>query len=210
MVEAVLGCLVAIALTYVASGLTSLFKGVFNSKAITEPNIHQASLPITADSVSFVTEPQNLIRSKTAVEKLHCYVFSYFATFLAVYIPFNSNEALQGSAINLMESRLAFDIVVEWQYLPVMCAILSIIAFGPLWKIAQLMASAVAGIASRYTAVGELKYLSFTVLSMVFLAVFISGNLSWSLNPEAIWFESIKLSLIFCFFYLLCAIHETN
>lgn len=206
MLQAILGGIVAIVLSMIANLLTPCLQEFFKIKPVRacEP----PEQPIADPEPSNVDEwrAQNRAKLETVVGKVFFYGFSYFAMYMAFYIPLSINGGLLNPTINLIDSRLALDFVIDENNLSTICAIFGVLAFGPFWKLSQLIASIVSSIVVRFTFVNEVKFLAFTVLAMVFWAFFIAGNVSWVLNPEADWFSSIQLSLILWFLLFFSAL----
>jgi len=184
MIEAILGGIVAIILSMIANVLTPVFQNFFKIKPVTVPDIPEQQIP----------------------EPVYFYGFSYFAMYMAFFIPLSLNGGLVNPTVNLIDSKLAIDYGINQDNLSTICAIFGVFAYGPFWKLSQLIASFIGIIVVRFAFVNEVKYLAFTVLAMVFWAFFIAGNVSWVLNADAGWFDSIKLSLILWFLMFFSAL----
>ncbi len=139
---------------------------------------------------------QNRAKLEAVVSKVYFYGFSYFAMYMAFFVPLSSNGGLFNPTVNLIDSKLALDYVINQDNLPTICAVFGVLTYAPFWKMSQLIASLINSIVVRFTFVNEVKYLAFTVLAMVFFAFFVAGNVSWVLNANAGWLDSIKSSLI--------------
>lgn len=196
MFEAIIGGVVAIVLSMVANILTPFFQSFFKIEPPALPDISEQ--PIQEPEPSNIDDwrAQNRAKLETVVGKVYFYGFSYFAMYMAFYIPFMLNGGLIHPTVNIAESKLAIDFIVDENNLSTICAVFGVLAYFPFWKLSQFIASVVSSILVRYTFVNEVKYLAFTVLAMIFWAFFIAGNVSWVLNTQASWFDSVKLSLL--------------
>ncbi|BBI98467.1 hypothetical protein FGKAn22_01600 [Ferrigenium kumadai] len=206
MIEAILGGIVAIILSMIANVLTPLFQDFFKIKPVTVPDIPEQQIPEPEPSNVEEWRAQNRAKLEAVVGKVYFYGFSYFAMYMAFFIPLSLNGGLINPTVNLIDSKLAIDYVINEGNLSTICAIFGVLAYGPFWKLSQLIASFISAIVVRFTFVNEVKYLAFTVLAMVFWAFFIAGNVSWVLNADAGWFDSIKLSLILWFLLFFSAL----
>jgi hypothetical protein len=198
MFEAIIGGIVAIILSMIANFLTPFFQDFFNIKPPKVPSV--ADTPIAEPEPLNVDEWRRKNREKlnTVLGKVYFYGFSYFAMYMAFYVPIALNGGLLHPIVNLAESKLGIEYIINEDNISMICAIFGILAYAPFWKLSQYIASLISSIVVRFTFVNEVKYLAFTVLSMVFWSFFIAGNVSWVLSIEAEWFDSIKLSLLLC------------
>lgn len=198
MLEAILGGIVAIILSMLANILTPIFQDFFKIKHSTISDIHENSIPEPEPEPSNVEEwrAKNRAKLDAVVGKVYFYAFSYFTMYMAFYLPIILNGGLLHPVVNLIDSRLAIDYIINENNLSTVSAIFGVLAYGPFWKLSQFIASFISSIIIRFMSVNEVKYLALTVLAMVFWAFFIAGNVSWVLNPKVEWFDSIKLSLI--------------
>ncbi len=206
MIEAILGGIVAIILSMIANVLTPFFQDFFKIKPVTVPDIPEQQ--ITEPDPLNVEEwrARNRAKLESIVGKVYFYGFSYFAMYMAFFIPLSLNGGLVKPTINLIDTKLAIDYVINQDNLSTICAIFGVLAYAPLWRVSQLIASFVSSIVVQFTFVNEVKYLAFTVLAMVFWTFFIAGNVSWVLNADAGWFDSIKFSLILWFLLFFSAL----
>ena len=195
MLEAIVGGIVAILLNMISNILTPYFQDFFKGKTATVPEIPEEPIPEPDPLNVEEWRAQNRAKLEAVVGKISFYGFSYFAMFMAFYIPVAINGGLIHPEINLANSKIAIDYIVNEDNLPKLCAIFGVLAYAPFWKLSELIASIVSSVAVKFTSVNEVKYLAFTVLSMIFWAFFIAGNVSWLLTLEASWFDSIKMSL---------------
>ena len=198
MFEAIIGGIVAIILSMIANFLTPFFQDFFNIKPPKVPSVPDS--PIAEPEPLNVDEWRRKNREKlnTVLGKVYFYGFSYFAMYMAFYVPIALNGGLLHPIVNLAESKLGIEYIINEDNISMICAIFGILAYAPFWKLSQFIASLISSIVVRFTFVNEVKYLAFTVLSMVFWSFFIAGNVSWVLSIEAEWFDSIKLSLLLC------------
>ena len=206
MLEAILGGIVAIVLSMIANVLTPFFKDFFKIKPVTVPDTPEQEMPEPEPSNVEEWRAQNRAKLEAVVGKAYFYGFSYFAMYMAFFVPISLNGGLVNPTVNLIDSKLAIDYVISNENLSTICAIFGVLAYAPFWKVSQLIASLVSSIVVRFTFVNEVKYLAFTVLAMVFWSFFIAGNVSWALNANAGWFDSIKLSLMLCFLLFFAAL----
>lgn len=206
MLEAILGGIVAIILSMIANVLTPFFQDFFKIKPVTAPDVPEQEIPEPDPTNVEEWRAQNRAKLESVVGKVYFYGFSYFAMYMAFFIPISLNGGLVNPAVNLIDSKLAIDYVINSDNLSTICAIFGVLAYAPFWKISQFIASFVSSIVVRFTFVNEVKYLAFTVLAMVFWSFFIAGNVSWVLNANADWFDSIKLSLMLWFLLFFAAL----
>lgn len=196
MFEAILGGVIAVILSMIANLLTPYFRDFFNIKPPKTPGVPKEQIPAPDPSNVEEWRAQNRAKLEAVVGKVYFYGFSYFAMYMAFYIPMMLKGGLLHPAINLAESKLAIDYIINEDNLSTVCATFGVLAFAPFWKLSQFIAGFISTIIVRFASVNEVKYLAFTVLLMVFWAFFIAGNVSWVLNADAKWFGSIKMSLM--------------
>ena len=206
MIEAILGGIVAIVLSMIANVLTPYFQELFKIKPVAVPELTEQPIPDPEPSSVDEWRAQNRAKLEAIVGKAFFYGFSYFAMYMAFYVPLFINGGFLHPTINLIDSKLAIDYTINEENLSTVCAIFGVLAYGPFWKLSQLIAGFVSSIAIRYTFVNETKYLAFTVLAMILWAFFTAGNVAWVLNTNAEWFDSIKLSFILWLLLFLSAI----
>tara|TARA_Y100000588_G_scaffold385623_1_gene479374 strand:+ start:716 stop:1351 length:636 start_codon:yes stop_codon:yes gene_type:complete len=207
MFEAIVGGIVAIILSMIANVLTPFFQDFFKTKPVaTVPEIPDQPMPEPEPANIEEWRAKNRAKLEAVVGKVYFYGSSYFAMYMAFYIPIALNGGLLNPTVNLTESRLAIDYVINKENLSTICAIFGVLAYAPCWKFSQLIANFVSSIVVKFTFVNEVKYLAFTVLAMVFWSFFIAGNVSWVLNAEAGWFDSVKMSLILWLLLFLSAL----
>ncbi|QJQ95376.1 MULTISPECIES: hypothetical protein [Halomonadaceae] len=196
MFEAILGGVVAVVLSMTANVLTPHFQRFFGVKPVTVPDVSDQPAPEPEPENLEEWRAQNRARLEVLVGKVYFYGFSYLAMYMAFYISLAIDGGLLNPSINLAESKLAIDFIIDENNLSTICAVFGVIAFAPFWKLSKVIASLIASVVVRFTFVNDVKLLAFTVLAMVFWAFFVAGNVSWILNPTATWFGSIKLSLM--------------
>lgn len=206
MIEAIIGGVVAIILSMIANVLTPFFQYFFKFKLVTVPDAPEHEIQDLESSNVEEWRAQNRAKLEAVVGKVYFYAFSYFAMYMAFFIPISLNGGLVNPTVNLIDSKLAIDYIINKDNLSTICAIFGVLAYAPFWKVSQFIASFISSIVVRFTFVNEVKYLAFTVLAMVFWSFFISGNVSWVLNTNAGWFDSIKLSLILWFLLFFSAL----
>lgn len=206
MIEAIIGGLVAIILSMIANVLTPFFQDLFKIKPVTVPDIPEQEIQEPDPSNVEEWRAQNRAKLESVVGKVYFYGFSYFAMYMAFFIPISLNGGLVNPTVNLIDSKLTIDYIINKDNLSTVCAVFGVLAYAPFWKISQFIASFISSIVVRFTFVNEVKYLAFTVLAMVFWSFFIAGNISWLLNANAGWFDSIKLSLILWFLLFFSAL----
>jgi len=206
MIEAILGGVVAIILSIIANVLTPFFQDLFKTKPVTVPDIPEQQIPDPDPSNVEEWRAQNRAKLEAVVGKVYFYGFSYFAMYMAFFIPLSLNGGIVNPTVNLIDSKLAIDYVINQDNISAICAIFGVLAYGPFWKLSQLIANLVSSVVVRFTFVNEVKYLAFTVLAMVFWAFFIAGNVSWVLNADVGWFDSIKFSLFLWFLLFFSAL----
>ncbi|MDO6564229.1 hypothetical protein Q4488_12615 [Amphritea sp. 1_MG-2023] len=206
MMEAIIGSVVAIILSMIANVLTPFFQDFFKIKPVTVPDVPEQEIQEPEPSNVEEWRAQNRAKLEAVVGKVYFYGFSYFAMYMAFFISISLNGGLVNPTINLIDSKLAIDYVINKDNLSTICAIFGVLAYAPFWKVSQFIASFISSIVVRFTFVNEVKYLAFTVLAMVFWSFFIAGNVSWVLNVDAGWFDSIKLSLILWFLLFFSAL----
>ncbi|MCD6616812.1 hypothetical protein MF133_17425 [Aeromonas caviae] len=199
MIEAIFGGVIAIILSMIANVLTPFFQDFFKIKPVTVPDIPERQTPELEPSNVEEWRTQNRAKLEAIVGKVYFYGFSYFAMYMAFFIPLSLNGGLVEPTVNLINSKLAIGYVINQDNLSTICAIFGVLAYAPFWRVSQLIASFISSIVVQFTFVNEIKYLAFTVLAMIFWAFFIAGNVSWVLNADAGWFDSIKFSLILWF-----------
>ncbi|WP_421243111.1 hypothetical protein [Aeromonas enteropelogenes] len=199
MIEAIFGGIIAIILSMIANVLTPFFQDFFKIKPVTVPDIPERQTPELEPSNVEEWRTQNRAKLEAIVGKVYFYGFSYFAMYMAFFIPLSLNGGLVEPTVNLINSKLAIGYVINQDNLSTICAIFGVLAYAPFWRVSQLIASFISSIVVQFTFVNEIKYLAFTVLAMIFWAFFIAGNVSWVLNADAGWFDSIKFSLILWF-----------
>ncbi|PNO57725.1 hypothetical protein MC64_020920 [Aeromonas caviae] len=199
MIEAIFGGIIAIILSMIANVLTPFFQDFFKIKPVTVPDIPERQAPELEPSNVEEWRTQNRAKLEAIVGKVYFYGFSYFAMYMAFFIPLSLNGGLVEPTVNLINSKLAIGYVINQDNLSTICAIFGVLAYAPFWRVSQLIASFISSIVVQFTFVNEIKYLAFTVLAMIFWAFFIAGNVSWVLNADAGWFDSIKFSLILWF-----------
>lgn len=195
MFEAIFGGVVAVILGMIANILTPHFQRFFGVKPPTVPDVFDQPAPEPQPENLEEWRAQNRARLEALVGKVYFYGFSYLAMYMAFYIPMVMNGGLLNPRINLVDSKLAIDFIIDSNNLSMISAFFGVIAFAPFWKLSKVIASFIASIVVRFTFVNDVKLLAFTVLAMVFWAFFVAGNVSWIFKLEATWFESIKLSL---------------
>lgn len=199
MLEGFLGAITAIVLNMIASYLYPYFYNLLKGKLPKLPEI-----PEPSDKEIIEKEPEsveewrrkNRATFKRVVEKVYFYAFAYIAMYLAFYIPVSFSGNPIDANIDLSHSRLAIDYVINEENLSKISAIFGVLAYAPFWKLSQMIANVVSSIVIRFTFVNEVKYLAFTALSMLLWAFFIAGNVSWALNPESVWLDTVSTSLI--------------
>lgn len=199
MIEAIFGGIIAIILSVIANVLTPFFQDFFKIKPVTVPDIPERQIPELEPSNVEEWRTQNRAKLEAIVGKVYFYGFSYFAMYMAFFIPLSLNGGLVEPTVNLIHSKLEIGYVINQDNLSTICAIFGVLAYAPFWRVSQLIASFISSIVVQFTFVNEIKYLAFTVLAMIFWAFFIAGNVSWVLNADAGWFDSIKFSLILWF-----------
>lgn len=206
MLEAILGGMVAIILSMIANVLTPFFQDFFKIKPVTVPDIPEQEIPEPDSSNVEEWRAQNRAKLEAVIGKVYFYGFSYFAMYMAFFVPISFNGGIVNPTVNLIDSKLAIDYVINNDNLSTICAIFGVLTYTPFWKVSQFIASFVSSIVVRFTFVNEVKYLAFTVLAMVFWSFFIAGNVSWVLNANAGWFDSIKFSLMLWFLLFFSAL----
>jgi hypothetical protein len=206
MFEAIIGGVIAIILSMIANLLTPFFQDLFKIKPVNVPDIPDSQIPEPDPANVDEWRAQNRAKLEAVVGKVYFYGFSYFAMYMAFFIPLSLNGGLVQPIVNLADSKLAIDYIINSDNLSTICAVFGILAYGPFWKLSQLIANGVSSIVVRFTFVNEVKYLAFTLLAMVFWSFFVAGNVSWVLNLEAGWFDSIKFSLILWFLLFFSAL----
>ena len=199
MLEAILGGIVAIILSMIANVLTPFFQDFFKIKPASVPDVPEQEIPEPDPSNVEEWRAQNRATLEIVVGKVIFYSLSYVAMYMAFFIPISLNGGLVNPTVNLIDSKLAIDYVINNDNLSRICAIFGILAYASFWKVSQFIASFVSSIVARFTFVNEVKYLAFTTLAMVVWSFFIAGNVSWALNANAGWLDSIKLSLMLWF-----------
>ncbi|WP_226646917.1 hypothetical protein [Microbulbifer variabilis] len=210
MIEAILGGVVAIILSMIANVLTPFFQGLFKIKPIIVPEVLEREIPEPPPSDIEEWRTQNRAKLESVIGKVYFYGFSYFVMYMAFYIPISLHGGLFNPTVNLIDSKLTINYIINQENLSTICAIFGILAYAPFWKLSQLIASFIGSIVIRFTFVNEVKYFAFTVLAMIFWAFFIAGNVSWVIHAGASWFDSIKLSLILWFLLFFLALTNKN
>ncbi len=196
MFEAILGGIVAIGLSVIANFITPFIQDFFGYQPPSTPEIEvELEIPQEPENIE-QWRAQNRKKLEKALGTLFFYGFSYFAMYMAFYIPVVFKGGLLDINVNLINSRVGIDYLITSNNLSTICAVFGVLAFFPFWKLSQIIANLVSAIMWHFSFVNELKYLAFTVLAMVFWAFFIAGNISYLLNPEVEWFASIKISLM--------------
>ncbi len=198
MLEAILGVIATIGMSVVGNFITLYLQGLTGYKPPSIPDIN-----VTAEKRP---EPENLEqwRAKNrkklgdAVDKVYFHVFSYFAMYMAFYVPIVFAGGLTNIRLNLINSRIGIDYLITSNNLSTICAVFGVLVFFPFWKLSEVIASLLSKVFWHFTSVNDLKKLAFTVLTMVFWAFFVAGNISYLLNPNITWFTSIKFSLMLC------------
>ncbi|WP_429140880.1 hypothetical protein [Aeromonas veronii] len=130
--------------------------------------------------------------------RFYFYAVAYGSVYFAFLASFLFHDAFSNHGFNLTSSKLHIDFIIDNSNASTISAILGVIFFLPLWKASKCIANLIANIMIRFTFVNEIKYLSYAVLSMIFLSFFLSGNISWLLRVDSAWFDSVKTSMILC------------
>ncbi|WP_295054630.1 hypothetical protein [Sulfuricurvum sp.] len=196
MFDAIMGGIIAIILSIVANILTPYFQNIFKITPASVPDVSEPTFP-ESDSVS-VEESRAINRAKLdiALNKIFFYGYSYFVMYMAFYVPISLHGGLLNPNVNLIDSKFAIDFIINKDNLSMISAIFGVFAYFPFWKLSQLMANFLSSIVTKFIFISELRYLALTAFMMIFWAFFIAGNVTWILNEQATWFNSIKSSLL--------------
>ena len=211
MFEAILGAIVAIGLSVIANLITPFIQDFWGYKPPLSTSELDAELEKPQEPENIEQwRAQNRNKLEKAVGKVYFYGFSYFAIYMAFYVPVMLKGGLLNINVNLINSRVGIDYLITSNNLSTICAVFGVLAFFPFWKLSQIIANLVSTIVWHFSFVNELKYLAFTVLAMVFWAFFIAGNISYLLNPDVEWFVSIKFSLLLWVLLIFFALANTK
>ncbi len=196
MFEAILGGFIAVGLSVFANLITPFFQRLIGQKPPELPEQHPKPENVEESESLEEWRAQNREKLESALGKAYLYGFSYFTMYMAFYVPVLLNGGLLNISINLLDTKIAIDYIVTDDNLPTICAVFGVLAYVPFWKLSEIIAGIVASVAWRFTQVNDVKFLAFTVLAMVFWAFFVAGNVSYLLNVDAGWVDSVKSSLL--------------
>lgn len=133
---------------------------------------------------------------ETVVNKVFTYGFSYFAMYLAFYVPLVISGGYIDTSVNLQSTRFGLEFIIDSENISIICAYMAVFLYLPFWKLAQTISSYVCKLLWRFTFINEIKFLAITCMSMIFCAFFIAGNVNYFLSLQAGWWESIRFSLM--------------
>jgi len=106
MLEAILGGIVAIILSMIANVLTPFFQDFLKIKPVTVPDVPDQEIPEPDPSNVEEWRAQNRAMLEAAVGKVYFYGFSYFAMYMAFFIPISLNGGLVNPTVNCTSSDL--------------------------------------------------------------------------------------------------------
>lgn len=202
MFEFMLGAIAAILFGIIANSLTPFFQNLFKIGSIEpqhdKPKDEVEPQPEKHQAPNRLEEWRAKNREKLAndTNRILLYLFPYVAMFLSVYAPIMLHGGLFSPSVNLAESRLAIDYIIDETNLSLISAVFGFFLFLPFWEISHVIAMLIAKKLSEYKKIDEIRLLAFISLVMIFWAFFIAGNVSWILNISATWLDSIKTSLL--------------
>lgn len=141
----------------------------------------------------------NKRKLETTVSKMFTYGFSYFAMYLAFYVPLVISGGFINTSVNLQPTRLGLEFVIDSENISIICACMAVFLYFPFWKLAKTISLYVCKLLWQFTFINEIKFFAIACMAMIFCAFFIAGNINYFLNLQAGWWESIRFSLMIGF-----------
>ncbi|WP_286271633.1 hypothetical protein [Thalassotalea hakodatensis] len=198
MLEAIIGGVVAIALGVAANIITPHVENKLKIRLPDHPSKTENFEPNknASDDELEVWRANNRRNAQLLFWKFYVFGASFFAMYLAVFLPLSWSAGISENSINLAGSRLGFDYTVTRDNFSTVATIFAMILYIPCWYVAQKIADLITSIAHRYGAVNEIKYGVFIALGMLFMALLVAGHMIFILNPSKSYIESVVLPFI--------------
>ncbi|MGF1845271.1 hypothetical protein L4C39_19175 [Vibrio clamense] len=201
MFEILLGGIVTVVLGVCVNLITPYCQRIIGIKPPTLPHVPESEVPALPESGDVNLEEWRA-NNRRNLAKLTNTIFFYGVSYASMYMAFSIPLYLHGT-VDLASSKLGVSYVVNYDNRSTICAFLAVIAFIPFWFLSKLVANLVASLVIKFTFVNDVKYYAFTVLAMFFWSFFIAGNVSWIINFDAGWVDSMTFPLFIWIAFML-------
>ena len=199
MVEAIIGSVAAIALGIAANILTPhVEKTLQIHRPNNPPKLDEGYEPDenASDEELESWRANNRRKVELLFWQIYVYGASFFAMYMAVFLPLSWSAGIAEEGINLVDTRLGLDIVLHRENFSSVAAIFAIVLYIPCWYVAQKIADLITSVAFRYGSVNEVRYGAFIALGMFFMALLVAGHMIFILNTSKGYFESVILPFV--------------
>jgi len=191
-----------------AAILTPYVIKFFNLKVpSTHVNLEDIEIPLGRNDDNLESwRKNNRLSFEDFSSRVLLFVTSFYAMFVATYVPISLQGGILESSLDLNFTRLHIDYILLGDSYYLASIILASLLYLPCFYLSTKIANLVTRLIYKYRHTSKKQYRSFVFLSMVFLALVIAGQVVFILNPGSSWIDSMLIVFILIFFFLLMII----